>query len=140
MRSFRSPRSPGHAVPSRSLDPAALPALLRGTHLLGLALGSALGKLRDTGVTIARMFERAEEQALLLRLMREAAEVLGARWEKVPERQRPHYGPEQRFRILRIRRFLGLAQRETAPSASGSRWGGCPHISLRSHLLAAGRA
>jgi transposase InsO family protein/DNA-binding transcriptional regulator YiaG len=60
------------------------------------------------------MFERAEESALLLRMMREAAAILGARWEKVPERQRPHYGPEQRFRILRIRSFLGLSQRETA--------------------------
>jgi len=60
------------------------------------------------------MFERAEEQALLLRMMREAAAILGARWDKVPERQRPHYGPEQRFRILRIRKFLGQSQRETA--------------------------
>src|ERR1039457_5628763 len=114
MRSFRSPPSPGHAVPGRSVDPAALPALLRATHLLGIALGSALGKLRDTGVTAARMFERAEEQALLLRMTREAAAILGARWDKVPERQRPHYAPEQRFRILRIRTFLGLSQRETA--------------------------
>ena len=63
---------------------------------------------------MARMFERAEEQALLLRMMHEAAGILGARWDKVPERQRPHYGPEQRFRILRIRSFLGLSQRETA--------------------------
>ena len=60
------------------------------------------------------MFERAEESALLLRMTREAAGILGARWDKVPERQRPHYGPEQRFRILRIRSFLGLSQRETA--------------------------
>jgi transposase InsO family protein len=60
------------------------------------------------------MFERAEEQGLLLRMMREAAGILGARWDKVPERQRPHYSPEQRFRILRIRSFLGLSQRETA--------------------------
>ena len=79
-----------------------------------LALGSALGKLRESGVTAARMFEKAEEQVLLLRMMREAAEILGARWDKVPERQRPHYPPEQRFRILRIRSFLGLSQRETA--------------------------
>ena len=94
--------------------PAALPALLRAAHLLGLALGSALGKLRESGVTAARMFEKAEEQVLLLRMMRGAAEILGARWDKVPERQRPHYPPEQRFRILRIRSFLGLSQRETA--------------------------
>jgi transposase InsO family protein len=60
------------------------------------------------------MFERAEESALLLRMMREAAGILGARWDKMPERHRPHYVPAQRFRILRIRSFLGLSQRETA--------------------------
>src|SRR5450756_3247608 len=95
-------------------SPAALPALLHASHLFGLALGSALGKLRESGVTLARLFERAEEHALLLRMMREAAGILGARWDKVPERHRPHYGPEQRFRVLRIRSFLGLSQRETA--------------------------
>ena len=106
MRTSRPPRG--------ASPPAALPALLRASHLFGLALGSALGKLRDSGVTAARMFERAEESALLLRMTREAAEILGARWDKVPERHRPHYVPEQRFRILRIRSFLGLSQRETA--------------------------
>src|ERR1035438_5479317 len=58
--------------------PAPLPALLRASHLLGLAFGSALGKLRDSGVTAARMFERAEESALHVRMMREAAGILGA--------------------------------------------------------------
>jgi transposase InsO family protein len=106
MHSSRPPRG--------GSSPAALPALLRASHLFGLALGSALGKLRDSGVTAARMFERAEESALLLRMTREAAGILGARWDKVPERHRPHYPPEQRFRILRIRSFLGLSQRETA--------------------------
>jgi transposase InsO family protein len=106
---MRTSRPPQGASP-----PAALPALLRATHLFGLALGSALGKLRDSGTTAARMFERAEESALLLRVTREAAEILGARWDKVPERHRPHYVSEQRFRILRIRSFLGLSQRETA--------------------------
>ena len=106
MHSSRPPRG--------GSSPAALPALLRASHLFGLAFGSALGKLRDSGVTAARMFERAEESALLLRMMREAAGILGARWDKVPERHRPHYPPEQRFRILRIRSVLGLSQRETA--------------------------
>src|SRR5664280_2735516 len=106
MHSSRPPRG--------GSSPAALPALLRASHLFGLALGSALGKLRESGVTAARMFEKAEEQVLLLRMMREAAEILGARWDKVPERHRPHYVPEQRFRILRIRSFLGFSQRETA--------------------------
>jgi hypothetical protein len=72
MHSFRPPRG--------NSPPAALPAVLRATHLLGLALGSALGTLRDSAVTVARMFERAEGNALLLRMAREAAEILGARW------------------------------------------------------------
>ena len=72
MHSFRPPRG--------NSPPAALPAVLRATHLLGLALGSALGTLRDSAVTVARMFERAEGNALLLRRAREAAEILGARW------------------------------------------------------------
>ncbi len=116
MRSSRPPRgdNPGHAVGGHSLDQAALPALLRASHFLGLALGSALGRLRKSSVTAAKLFEKAEESALLLRMMREAAGILGARWDKVPERHRPHYAPEQRFRILRIRSFLGLSQRETA--------------------------
>ena len=106
MHSSRPPRG--------GSSPAALPALLRASHLFGLALGSALGKLRESGATAARLFERAEESALLLRMTREAAGILGARWDRVPERHRPHYPPEQRFRILRIRSFLGLSQRETA--------------------------
>jgi hypothetical protein len=63
MRSFRPPwgGSPGHAVGGRLLDPAALPALLHASHLLGLVLGSALGRLRESGSTAARLFERAEE-------------------------------------------------------------------------------
>src|SRR5450830_750477 len=106
MHSSRPPRG--------GSSPAALPALLRASHLLGLALGSALGRLRESGATAARLFERAEESPLLLRMMRESAAILGARWDKVPERHRPHYEPEQRLRILRIRSFLGLSQRETA--------------------------
>jgi hypothetical protein len=81
MRSFRPPRagSPGHSARGGLPALMALPALLRASHLLGLALGSALGRLRDSGVTLARMFEKAEEQALLLRMTREAAGILGAR-------------------------------------------------------------
>ena len=72
MRTFRPPQG--------ASPPAVLSALLRATHFFGLARGSALGTLRDSGVTVARMFERAEWNALLLRRAREAAEILGARW------------------------------------------------------------
>jgi hypothetical protein len=68
--------------PPRGGSPSALPALLRATHLFGLALGSAFGRLRESGATAARLFERAEESALLLRMTREAAGILGTRWDK----------------------------------------------------------
>jgi len=73
MRSSRPPRagSPGHSARGGLPALMALPALLRASHLLGLALGSALGKLRESGVTAARMFEKAEEQVLLLRMTRD---------------------------------------------------------------------
>lgn len=70
---MRTCRPPHGATP-----PAALSALLNATSLFGLALGSALGKLREAGATTARMFERAEEKALLLRMAREAAAIIGA--------------------------------------------------------------
>jgi DNA-binding transcriptional regulator YiaG len=116
VHSFRSgrPADSGAAGVDRSVDPAALPALRWATRLLGLALGSALGRLREAGTTAARLFARAEESTLRMRMAREAAEILGARWDKVPERHRPHYQPEQRYRILRIRNLLHLSQRETA--------------------------
>jgi len=40
----------------------------------------------------------AQRIALLLRRAREATEILGARWDKIPERHRRHYRPEERFR------------------------------------------
>src|ERR1039457_5177597 len=103
MHSSRPPRG--------GSSPAALPALLRATHLLGLALGSALGRLRESGATAARLFEKAEEQALLLRMMREAAGILGARWDRVPERHRPHYpvGAQWELSGAMARRDQGLA-------------------------------
>jgi hypothetical protein len=69
----------------------ALPALLRAAHLLGLALGSALGKLRESGVTAARMFERAEEQALLLRMTHDRGPK-GAGVRAIPARVRDGRG------------------------------------------------
>jgi transposase InsO family protein len=114
MCSFRSGRfgsSPDLEFP---VDPVALPALHRATRLLGLAFGSAPSRLRGSRATAARLAAAVDERALLLRMAREAAEIPGARWDKVPERHRPHYQPEQRYRILRIRNLLGLSQREAA--------------------------
>lgn len=47
-------------------------------------------------------------------MLREALDILGARFDKLPERQRPHYTPVQRFRILTLKSFAGLSQSEAA--------------------------
>ena len=54
------------------------------------------------------------EQVLHAWLLREALDVLGSRWDRLPERQRPHYSPDARFRILRLRALLALSAVETA--------------------------
>jgi len=62
----------------RSVHPAAISALGRATHLLGLALGSALSRLRESGATAARLFERAEQSALLCMGAMEITGLCGA--------------------------------------------------------------
>ena len=59
-------------------------------------------------------FAQIQEQILHASLLREALDVLGSRWDKLPERQRPHFSPEARFRILRIKTLLALSADETA--------------------------
>src|ERR1035437_2883255 len=122
MRSSRPPRggSPGHAIGGRPLAPAALPALLRATHLSGLAPGSALGGLRESGVTAAKLFERAEESALLLRMTLEAAGILRARWNNMRTSARIRLSV-----VPLLRRSISAGRRPTFP---------------RSRLPAAGRA
>ena len=48
------------------------------------------------------------------RLAWEAAELLAARFDKVPERHRPHFTAAQRFRILEIRSLLAWNAHQTA--------------------------
>ena len=102
------------AMKRRSLDNLALRALVKATHLLGLALAERLRQYRDSGDTCLDRFAQLEEEALHAALLREAADILATRWDSLPERRRPHYSPEARFRILRIRALLGLSAYEAA--------------------------
>ena len=98
----------------RCLDTLALNALMKATHLLGLALGERLRQCRHSNDPALRRFAYVEEQALHVALLDEDLQILGSRWNKIPERQRPHYTPEARFRILRIRGLLALSAEDTA--------------------------
>ena len=96
------------------LEPLACRALKKAVHLLGLVLADRIRELRDADDRILNAAGKIEEQAALLSLGREVAEILGARWDKLPDQRRPHYTPTQRFRILRIKHLLALSPEETA--------------------------
>jgi len=98
----------------RCLDTLALRALVKATHLLGLALAERLREYRDSGDPVADRFAQVQEQALHVALLREGLEILASRWNKIPERQRSHYAPEARFRSLRLKTLLALSAEETA--------------------------
>src|SRR5450830_1615538 len=63
------------------------PAASRSPTTLG-TLAFPLGPVKAAAPTGC-----GAEESALLRMMRESAAILGARWDKVPERHRPHYEP-----------------------------------------------
>ena len=97
-----------------SLDKLALRALLKAHHLLGLALAHRLIDLRASDDPIQAATAQGQTASLLAGCLREALSLLGDRFDKLPERQRPHYTPTQRFRILRLKHLLALSQEEAA--------------------------
>jgi transposase InsO family protein len=98
----------------RCIDTLALHALMKATHLLGLALAERLRHYRDSGDPMLDRFAALQEQVLHVEFLREAIDIHGSRRDKLPERQRPHFAAEARFRILRLRNLLALSARETA--------------------------
>jgi putative transposase len=94
--------------------PFARRALQSATRLLSLALGDSLGELRASGDPLMRAHSFGQEHSLLARLLAEVVEILAGRWDKVPDKRRPHYTPPQRWRILEIKRLLAFSAEETA--------------------------
>jgi putative transposase len=111
---------PGPPVPPAGLqrlgrdNPSLLRALLNSSKLFGLALGTELGRLRESENTFSSLYARIKELELCLHLAHKSHRILAARWEKIPERHRPHYTPELRFEILEVKHAENLSQRETA--------------------------
>jgi transposase InsO family protein len=92
----------------------ALRATLNAAHLLGLAAGTHLRKLRAARDPLMQAQARLEEAELRVRLAWEVVEMLAGRFSRIPEKRRPHYTPAQRFRILEIRNLLGWNRHQTA--------------------------
>jgi transposase InsO family protein len=94
--------------------PLAQRAVQKAARLLSLAFGQSLRELRDSPDPLMKTHSLAQEQGLLARVLAEVTQIIGARFDKLPERKRPHYTPHQRWRILEIRRLLAFSADETA--------------------------
>lgn len=92
----------------------ALRAALTAARILGLATGTHLRQLRALADPVAELQARLQDAELRARLAVEAAELLAARFSKIPERHRPYFTPAQRFRILEIKSLLAWSAAQTA--------------------------
>jgi putative transposase len=101
-------------VKNRRLERLALKALIRANELLGLAIGVRLASIRDSSEPLQKACAEAETSLLLACMLREACDILASRWDKIPDRHRPQYTPEQRYRILRLKSVLALGKDESA--------------------------
>ena len=93
---------------------SAVQALLHAQRLLGLAFGVEIAERRSSGERLQQAYGEAKLDRVLLRAFQEVATILGEHLDKVHESRRPHYSPELRYRILRVKSFLGFSQSEIA--------------------------
>jgi hypothetical protein len=103
----------------------ALRAALTAAHLFGLATGILLRRLRERNDPLAEALARAKEAELKAACFLTAAQTIGARFDRLPDRKRPFYRPRQRFQILELKNLLGLSADQVA-----SLFRVCPHTIL----------
>ena len=92
----------------------ALRAALTAAHLFGLATGILLRRLRERNDPLANALAQAKEAEFKAACFLTAAETIGARFDKLPERKRPFYTPRQRFQILELKNLLGFSADQVA--------------------------
>ena len=94
-------------VVDATTEKLALRAALSAAHLFGLAAGILLRQLRAMDDPLAQALAQAQEERLKAVPLARALHILGARFDKLPERKRPFYTPTQRFQILELKNLLG---------------------------------
>jgi transposase InsO family protein len=102
------------ALGKRQWPGRALRAVLKAQRLLGLAIGLEIAERRYTPEPLPRAVADAKLSDCLLRAYQEVCRILGEHLDKVHESRRPHYSPEQRYRILRVKSLLGSSREEAA--------------------------
>ena len=79
-----------------------------------MGLAHALSKLWRRGDPVQAGFAERMLVQVELEKTRAISDIMRARLERFPARQRKHYSPEQRFRIVVLMRTYGLSRKETA--------------------------
>jgi transposase-like protein len=98
----------------RLVPNVALRALLKAQELLGLSLGIAFLEFRENHGGLGRCFVDARLDVIDAADADACARLLRERWERVPERRRPHYRPAARFEILALKQRNGWSAEHTA--------------------------
>jgi putative transposase len=100
---------------ARGFTPEALRVLLECSRQVTLGLAHALSRWWRRGDPVRAGFAERMMVQVELEKVRAVAEIQRARLERFPARQRKHYTPVERFRILELMHAYGLGRRETAP-------------------------
>lgn len=81
---------------------------------LVLSIGWAIAQIRESGDPLRMAFSRIKELELLLEESREENLYLRSRLERIRPRERSHYTPEERYKILVFMKTHLLSIQETA--------------------------
>jgi transposase InsO family protein len=101
---------------TRGFTPEALRLLLFCSRQIAMGLAHALSRWWRRGDPVRAGFAERMLVQVELERSREVLDILRARLERFPARQRKHYTPEERFRIVVLMRTHGMSRRETAES------------------------
>jgi len=94
-------------VIDHATEKLALRGAIAAAHLFGIATGILLRQLRAMNDPLATALAQAKEAEFKTSAFARAADILGARFDKLPERKRPFYTPAQRFQIIELKNLLG---------------------------------
>jgi len=94
-------------VIDHATEKLALRGAIAAAHLFGIATGILLRQLRAMNDPLATALAQAKKAEFKTSAFARSADILGARFDKLPERKRPFYTPAQRFQIIEIKNLLG---------------------------------
>ena len=104
------------AAGTRGFTPQALHLLLACSRQITMGLAHALSKLWRSDDPVQAGFAERMLVQVELEKVRAISEIQRARLERFPARQRKHYTPEERFRIVVLMQSYGLSRAEVAES------------------------